>query len=348
MKRKLFSTFLVLLFAPLSWGWVSHRAKIGDPYSEPYQSSNPKVELRNTRSLHQATSDECYMFAFVGALEVANRNAWNRPYAPPISAEFLFMEKLEAWTKESLTNDFPLDKGFYFLQGGDVHHALRLSIEDGLIPQRLFQPRQEFVDWDFGMLYGEVYEMVKAGRAAVRKGRDNSEKSQIATQVFNDIRSHIAQYSGARPKRFTWKNRTWSPKTFEQQVGIKRNSLVYMLYPTGRWEMGDPWDLRRVLYGMVRVFNGAFRYKQSNWNQIWNYMINSVDSGLPSIVSVKWGKTYHVMNVVGYEYNNQNQIVAFKVKNSWGDDFGDRGYAYYTPDDLQKNISTVWGFQRPE
>lgn len=350
MKRKLyyFSVLLLVLFPLHSQAWITHSSLIGKQETVRYQSSNPLVVLRQTRSHNQGLSDECYVFAFMGALDVANRNGWNRPFAPDLSSEYMFLDKLRAWSRESLTKGLPLDQGFFFLRGGDVHHAMKLSVEEGLYPHALFNPRRPYTDWDFEKIYHQVREEVKAGRARLRGLKNPAQQHYVVNQTLANIEKQLVQYAGIWPQRFIWRGAQWTPKTFEHQFGIQRNSSIYMMYPPGRWDMGDPWDLRRALKDLVQVFQGAFNYRQSSWPKIWAYITQSIDSGLPTILSLKWGSTYHVMTAVGYEYNNQNQIVSVRLKNSWGHEYGDFGHAHFDPRDLQKNLTTVWGFRKPE
>ena len=347
MQRKLYFLVTSLVFSSVSWGWNSYKAKIGANLAFPYQSSNPTVELKTTRNINQEQSQECYLFAFTGALEVANRNGWNRPKNPEISAEYLFVQKLLAWSKEVLTNQSTLDDSFYFLDGGDVHHALKLSLTEGLLPQKLFKPKVPFADWDFVSMYTDVKEIVKAGRKVMTNTSDESTRAQVLQVFLDKVQKRIAVEAGFQTKKFNWENQNWTVHQFENSFGIKRNSHIFMLYARGQWDMGNPWDLRKAVIEMVEIFQGAFNYRQSSWNQIWQYFVNSVDQGLPALLSMKWGKSYHVLNVVGYEYNNRNEIVSFKLKNSWGTDYGDNGHAFFGPLDIQKHTTSIWGFRAP-
>ena len=335
------------MFNSLSWGWSSFKAKVGGQVTFPYQSSNPTVELKTTRAINQQQSEECYLFAFTGALEVANLNAWNRPISPELSGEYLFTQKLMAWSHEVLTNGLPIKDSFYFLDGGDVHHAMKLSVELGLLPQELFKSRIPFEQWDFHSLYNDVKNMTVEGRKVLASTQDPNLKNQVLQLVLKRVQDRIAQEGGVQPQQFVFGGRNWTVHTFENAFGIKRNSHIYMMYPQGQWDMGSPWDLRKAVLGMVEAFHGAFNYRQSSWNQIWQYLIGSVDQGLPTLLSMKWAGSYHVLNVVGYEYNNQSEIVSFKLKNSWGDEYGDHGHAYFGLQDLQKNVTSIWGFRSP-
>lgn len=348
MGRKVyFLSVLFVLTSTSAWGWNGFRAKVGGETTLPYQSSNPTIELKETRNINQQQSEECYLFSFTAALEVANLNGWKRSISAEISAEYLFIQKLIAWSQEVLTNQSTFDDSFYFLDGGDVHHAMKLSVEKGLLPQDLFKPRIKFENWDFPLLYKDVKEIVKEGRKVLANTKDQDVYNQVLQIFIDKIQKRIAKEAGMQPREFNWNGRKWDAHQFESAYGIKRNSHIYMMYPKGSWDMGDPFDLRNAILGMVETFRGAFNYKQSSWNQIWLYLIDSIDSGLPAVLSMKWAGSYHVLNVVGYEYNNRSEIVSFKLKNTWGEDYGDKGHAFFGLQDLQKNVTTVWGFQRP-
>lgn len=278
---------------------------------------------------------------------MANLNGWNRQLSPEISAEYLFVQKLMSWSYEVMTNETKMNDTFYFLDGGDVHHALKLSVDHGLLPQEFFKPRIPFANWDVAKLYSDVKEIAKEGRSVLSRVTDDSIRKQVLRIFIRKIQDRIVVESGTMPARFLWNGRQWSTRTFENAFGVKRDSHVFLMYPKGLWDMGDPWDLRRVVVSLVQTFRGAFNYRQSSWSQIWSYIIQSVDNRLPVLVSMKWAGSYHVLNIVGYEYNAQSEIVSFKLKNSWDEGYGDNGYAYFFPPDLQKNVTAVWGFQAP-
>jgi hypothetical protein len=350
MQRKLYLLIALFLIQSHAGAWTSVQSTVGSQTTTPYQSSNPTVELKPTRSLDQQAAEECYVYAFAGALEVANANAWKRKDLPQFSAEYLFIRKELAWANEALTKG--TDQGiFYFVEGGDVHHAMKLSVEDGLIPQELFHPRVNYGDWNMELLYQDLGVFVKQGLQKMAATPDDAAKAQIKQQVLQQVQGRIAQLSGDeifQVQNFSWNNRNWTPQKLENAYGIHRNSHIFLMYPKGAWDMGSPWDLRKVITGMAETFQGAFNYSQGTWNQIWRYVVKSIDNGLPVIFSMHWEDSYHVMNVVGYEYDNKNNLVSVKIKNSWGDEYGDKGFAYFGLDDLEKNVTDIWGFQAPE
>jgi hypothetical protein len=347
--RALFTQFLAisLIFSSVSWGWTSFTGKVGSGVTKPYQSSNPTVELKTTRSINQQQSEECYLFSFGASLEIANLNGWRRPLSPEISGEYLFVQKLLAWSKEVLTNNSNISDSFYFLDGGDVHHAMKLSVDSGLLPQQFFEPRIPFEKWDFTALYNDIKALVVEGRKVLAKAKNENLHSQILEVILKNIQNRISLEAGPQREEFIWGGRKWNVHSFENAYGIKRNSHLMLMYVSGQWDLGDPWDLRQAILELVATFRGAFNYKQSSWNQIWDYTIKAIDQGLPALLSMKWAGSYHVMNVVGYEYNSRDEVINFKLKNTWGDEYGDHGHAFYGIEDLQKNVTGVWGFSAP-
>lgn len=327
--------------------WVSASARIGKYETTRYQSSNPAVFLKPVRPHNQGSTEECYLFSYVSALELANQNGWRRPQESLISAEILFLNKLEQWAHDVWTNQLPLDQGFYFDKGGDVHHAMKLSVDRGLYPQKAFQPLRPFSDWDTELLYKEVRQIVREEKIRVARANTKEEFVKLYDQALLRLRLRFYKDAGVLPNQFIYDSKLMTPKTFENRVGIKRNSFIHYLYPAGRWDMGDPWDLRRALMSLVVTFNGQFRQGQSSWKQIWSYVIESLDQGLPTLFSLKWGGTYHVLATEGYEYDSSGQVVSIKMKNTWGSEYGANGSALFSPYDLQRVTTGVWGFIAP-
>lgn len=341
-------TILLGLFLSFSvQAWVSATARIGKYETIPYQSSNPTVFLKPVRPHNQGSTVECYLFAYVSALELANQNGWKRPQEALISAEILFLNKLEQWAHDVWTYQLPLDQGFYFEKGGDVHHAMKLSVERGLYPQKAFQPLRPLSDWDTELLYKEVRQIVREEKIRIAAAETRDESAKLYKQSLLRLRLRLYKDSGMIPDRFSYDSKWMTPQNFENRVGIKRNSFIHYLYPAGRWDMGDPWDLRRALLSLVSTFNGQFRHGQTNWKQIWSYVIQSIDQGLPTLFSLKWSGTYHVLAAEGYEYDSKGQVISIKMKNTWGPEFGANGSAVFSPYDLQRATSGVWGFIAP-
>ena len=338
--------FSFLLALPVQ-AWVSAAAKIGKYETTRYQSSNPAVFLKPVRPHNQGYTEECYLFAYVSALELANKNGWNRPQESLISSEILFLHKLEQWAHEVWTYQLPLDQGFYFIKGGDVHHAMKLSVDRGLYPQKVFQPILPLSDWNAELLYKEVRQIVREEKISVARADNKEEFARLYRQAMLRLRLRLYQDAGVVPDRFSYDSKWMTPQNFENRAGIKRNSFIHYLYPAGRWDMGDPWDLRRALLSLISTFNGQFRHGQTSWKRIWSYVIESIDRGMPTMFSLKWGGSYHVLVAEGYEYDSRGQVVSIKMKNTWGSDFGANGSAVFSPYDLQKATSGVWGFTAP-
>lgn len=340
--------YSLLLLAPNpGWAWTTSKAKIGVYETTPYQSSNPKVFLKDTAPHNQAQSEECYLFAFVTSLDVANQNGWNRRNVMGISSEILFMQKMEEWAREVWTNQTGLDRGFYFDRGGDVHHAMRISVERGLYPSSIFRPLIPFTDWDFQGLYKDIRAITREEKIKIARAQNQEQFNFLFSNAMNRLRDRLGQEGQFLPPQFTVGNQTYTPQKFENQVGVKRNSSIHYMYPQGRWDMGDPWDLRRALLEMVSAFNGQFRHGQTSWKRIWHYVIESLDKGMPTMFSLKWAGVYHVLVATGYEYDAEGRLVTLKMKNTWGPDFGDQGSAVFSPQELQKSSSGVWGFIAP-
>jgi aminopeptidase C len=57
-----------------------------------------------------------------------------------------------------------------------------------------------------------------------------------------------------------------------------------------------------------------------------------------------WKDGGHSLLVVGYEYNNQDLVTRLKMMNSWGKNFGNDGYSWYTLTDVWNNVRRVYKF----
>lgn len=318
--------------------------RIGDFPLIDYQPHGDVYELRNHRPVNQEQSQECFLFAYTNAIQVANINVFGRFQSPQISSAYLFSQKLLDVINESLeTGDSKM-----YLEGGNVEDAIALTIKFGFVPQSVWKPKVPFHEWPFETLYKEIEKAIKAERRKLQKlANSHGAESQEYMLALLDSKAKVSEmvtdYSGKLPESFSWKGEVWTPKAFAAVYGIEQASRVEMHLPPGALSELNKKALRRQMNSLLNPFGATFSLYHKDWPQVEERMKAAIDEGVPVLVGMHWGRTGHVLTAVGYEIRSE-KIYAWKFLNSWGD-WADGGEAFFKASDLRKKADQIWLIQ---
>lgn len=321
---------------------------IGDGNEPIYIPTGNILNNKDTRSLNQCRSSECYLFAFLGAIEVQNQNRRNNPEAPRLSGAYLVAHKLHHYIDNMIWYG-PKNTG-YSLRGGYLYDALYFSRHHGLMPEESWQPRVPFDEWDFARIYVTLEEKALEWNKKISSlARTHGPKSKIVEEAYfkgtQQLHDVVATYSGPLTTQIEFRNQTLSTKDIDRQYGFDHRTTVMMMYPRGKFS-GDPDTLKKKLDAATLPFSGAWSYESADWKEIELTMTHWLKQSAPVLVDVEWNKDRHSLVVTDYEAEN-GYIKRWKVKNSWGNSFGDKGYAWYSYQDLRKNLVRTWRFGSP-
>lgn len=333
----------VFLESPSGRGGV--RA-IGDSKEPAYAPTGDVAALKQARVQNQCKTSECYLFSFVGLVETHNLNQ-GKADAPTLSAEYLFAKKMMQWARETAWFERPETQRTHLLEGGFFHRALLLSREHGAVPVESWQPKIPFKDWDFARLYADVESAARRARKQVHGGaltswfKDQSPEArkQRFLDALPELQQAVERWTGPLPTEVDLRGQRFQVKDLERRYGLDHRTRIEMLYPENRW-VYDRTHLENGFRTSITAFGGTWSYGPAAPTALQGRIRQWIDAGSPVMVEMAWGSGGHAMVVVGYETNAAGHVTRWKLQNSWGDQWSDRGSAWYEPADLQRNL---WG-----
>lgn len=316
---------------------------IGDSKEPVYIPQGAIRSLEQIRSQHQCQASECYLFSYVGMLEVANLNVLKRTNAPKISAPFLFAHKLIEWATDTAWNP---DNASLHLKGGFFHDSIALTRKHGLVPESSWQPKVPYEQWDFVQIYNDIATIAKKQNRYIKgniltnlfRGDRNELRKKRYFEALPAIKAAIEKWTGPLPTEVDFEGQRLKVKDLERMYGIDHRTHIEMMYPRGRFSYSNE-VLKRGFDNAVSIYEGSWHYGEQGYITIENKIMEWVDKEAPVMVELNWGPNggAHAMIIVGYE-KQDGDVTRWKLQNSWGSEWSDQGSAWYTIEDLRANL----------
>ena len=321
---------------------------IGDDDEPKYKPKGRVVEIdRNVEASNQCQTYECYLFAAINFINVLNRIRFG-DHSELISEPYLVAHKFLEHIKDGLRYGPEDPRVIHDLEGGFAYEAFFLSRTVGLIPKTSWKPTVPFPDWNMANIYRVLKKKVPEHHEKLKKlaksyGWDAQRVKQGEQDSFDELKNVILKFSGPLPTEVNFNGKSYTPLTWEEHFGIPRLSTLDIINKDGNFL---PDNYPDVLRKTMTDLGGHFRVIDGNFNSIIMNLKKYIDQEMPVIVDLNWKREGHSMLVVGYELDDDNNIVRFKVMNSWGRVFANNGFAWYTVDDLWKNITGTYHFSK--
>jgi hypothetical protein len=323
--------------------------KIGDSNEPRYTPTGRTVELPVIKPSDQCRTSECYLFSFVNYLNLKAAQRSDIASAFRVSHPLLVAHKFLQHIREGVWYGELDDRIIHDLKGGFSHEALHLSRLVGLAPEESWQPKVPFENWDTKKIYDVLETKVPEWNAYLR-GLANKHGSWDAAPVraaekdaYEQLKHVILDQTGELPQSFAFKGKTMTPKDFELEFGAPRRVKLLIDLDGGTL----PNRTKEILdYAMVEKGQGSWAYGSKKIDTILQEAVNWIKASEPVIIDFDWKTGGHSLLIVGYEVDGQNRVKRFKVMNSWGEDFGNDGYAWYTYQDIVQNIRMTYKFQK--
>lgn len=223
------------------------------------------IGLENTTVKNQASSGTCWSYSTNSFLESEMIKAGKRPMelAQIFSARNVYADKADNYVK--------MHGAVTWGDGGACHDVINMYAKYGAMPQSLYT----------GLNYGttknkfaEMQEVLKAMLDAYVKN-PNGKLSPNWKNAFNAV---MDTYLGEVPETFKWEGKTYTPKTFAQQVvGLNPADYVELssftdkpYYQQNILMVPDNWSLDKV------------------YNVKMNDITNIIDHALKNGYTVTW------------------------------------------------------------
>lgn len=332
--------------------WYLHQLEaIGDSFEAKYVPKGKVVALKEPEVANQCQTSECYLFSVINFINVFNKNQKGSS-APLVSEPYLVAQKFLEHIKETLRLGADSSDLIHDLEGGFPYEAFHLTRKVGLVPKESWTPKVAFEDWDTSKIYKALrnkvpeYHKTLAKLAEKTGSWDSKEVLEAQAKAYAELQDVILEFTGPLPMSFVYEGQNYTPESFERRFGIPRLVSFY-LHNSGEYAV--PENHGMVLRQAFSQQGGRYRVYDGVGENMITSIRDYIDQGLPVIIDLKWRDDGHSMLVVGYELDEAtNTIVRFKVMNSWGNTFGNAGFAWYTPADVVKNTTGTYRIGKPK
>lgn len=322
---------------------------VGDFYEPAYKpsSQNKVQELKFFLPVkNQYRLSECYLYAYIHFIELTMRNTKQNVETTSISTEYLFARKMYEIIERRLQG-YRTD--LYF-EGGHFFDALYLTEKYGLVPEEVWQPLKSVFQFDYNFLNlfegdlsrGQLsaFDLDMKALDQLRAKGHLSEKD--LQERIKNLRSKylipLERMFGALPEKFVVNGKNYTPVEYAEAYDSSSYTKFLVHFPKDNLD-GNLMNESKSRFARHLKDQAEVSHSVEDLNFLVKFWSTQVDNNNPTFVNLHWGHSRHGLVIVGYERSHFNgQIIRFKVLNSWGADWSDKGYAWYTPEDIYKNL----------
>lgn len=337
------------------------------------------TELAVTDVKDQCSLGSCWVYSTTGNIESSHLARTGKKVS--LSEPYLILRSLEERIDEALSKT-----GAKVIEGGWLDGATNLINRHGILPTAVWQPRVPFEKSPHaGRLLTFIntrisqYHFDLANKAGPKK--------LLLRQARKDIESLLHAYIGKPPARFVHEGISYeSPKKFAATFAPDVPEMPLVLYPqSGKLpdslEKAAPaagtninaagarapkhflYVPREKLEEVVAAtlatgksvpimaeINNAFIDKKTGIMAIGAFHAPAGFRPMPTDYRQAFGFSggLHQMEVVGVELDANGKAVKFKIKNSWGEKFGDAGFYHMYSDYFRTYITSVYVTHPPK
>lgn len=327
--------------------WFEHEPeRIGDSQEPRYSPVGRVVELKQAPMTNQCRTSECYLFSVVNYINVANANKPGHE-SVVISDPFLVAHKFLEHIKEGVWYGAGSDRVIHDLKGGFPFEAFHLSRKVGLVPKESWQPKTPYEEWDTKAMYSALEQKIPEWHNYIRSlaqhhnSWDALPVRAAEREAYENLKNIVLINTGPLPNQFEYQKQVFTAKDFEKKFGAPRNVRFVIDNKEGH---GMPNNIKVILDEAFSNHQGAWKYQTGNYQTIMQEAVNFIEAGYPVIMDFNWKNDGHSMLLVGFEINAQNKISRFKVMNSWGTNYANEGYVWYTPEDIWEHVRRSYKF----
>lgn len=311
----------------------------------------------------------CHLYAWTSALEQPIRRSNPEHKDLQLSARYLtaaHMREQYLWylTTEMVNHSVEL--------GASAHDSRDIILKYGLVPEDAWQPKTDF-DGDgdgaaFRSKLHSIFEELKAAKRAHEMRGTPEKVTPLITEAQQKVSQLFDKYVGTLPQSFTYQGRTYSPKDFQETFFpelsetmvvmkvredmppqekifdefklIERRSLLEDVKAKARrlLDLGQPVLLGFLPEEFFLNQNGEFRIAGSPKNKPGWVASSRMEFMMKDMTRMPT----HMVLLVGYEFDPAtNQVTKWIIKNSYGVEYGDKGYQYLYADYFDTYVNDI-------
>lgn len=183
-------------------------------------------------------------------------------------------------------------------QGGATHDNFDVIEEYGIVPESVYQGLNYGTDKH---QHGEIEKTIKNYMDAIIKKPNGT----LSTAWINGLNGILDAYFGVRPEKFTYNGKEYTPKSFAQEMGIKKSDYIsitsFTHHPLHSWFAIEVPD--NTAWGL-------------SYNVTLDEMMQIIDNAIEKGQTVLWASD---VSEKGFQYNKGFAILpAAKSENLTG------------------------------
>jgi aminopeptidase C len=233
---------------------------------------------------------------------------------------------------------------------GSVGEFVKLAQLYGTIPKDAFEFGREPLDW--GVLRARVLDAAKFHHLRYRELATEAEKAAYLSKAEAWMQNFLKLHVGRSPESFLFEGREYSPKEFFKAFDYAADAPIKNYFSTAHYMKPDrpptPNQTSKLLpptemIQLIRhqIDRGFAVYGGFLWSR---FMLNVagvmlVQESRPAGSGGSHGK--HAVAITGYALDQNGEVSAFKLQNSWGERRGNRGFYVIGIEEFKRAIRNI-------
>ena len=353
---------------PIHWDHHFGTLKKGFTLDPQYKVEIPlQSDIKNQCSL-----GTCHLYSWVSLLEHNYQSATHEDLK--ISTHYLavnhWMRKSLAMLDENSGDDVNIHLG------ANVFYSRSSILESGIIPDEGWTGPRDFQSDPLSARITEYIKNITArAKVQMNKETDVTKQTKIREKAKNEIRKIFEDLVGKTPATFFYQGKEYTPLSFQTTFFPDLNKQITQIEvskerksPTTVTESGT---YGTVMSASLDIVEATIRKLLDNGQNVYiSYDHNShfVDNktGIMAISAFnqpsgggpvtraqrsfyKIAAEGHAVQIVGYDFDPKtNKVIKWKIKNSWGVNYGDHGYYHMFNDYFRAFIMSVSFYSDPQ
>lgn len=358
----------VELFALLAEDLEAPKQEFLDHHTNAYT-----FELPYTKVKDQCQMGNCWIYGTLSNKETTHLAKTGEKIE--LSEQYLILKSLQENIEGALSTP-----GYKVVDGGFFDEAERLVNQYGVLPAEVWQPRVPFEKNPHAKrLMNFINNRIAHYHIDVANKVDTPEKLRIA--ATKDINHILEGYIGKPPQKFMYKGEFYSsPKDFSERKFLNDGNLMQIV-PNRDSSFPSPLKSAIPADGDSNVPDmprGKFTRISLPMDKVEREIVEAIQSGKSVGAGVEWTPAFidnksgimsieafhtppgykpvpmkyrssfgiggggHQIEIIGVELDADGRVKKFKIKNSYGEDTGDKGIFHMYPDYFHNYLKYIY------
>ncbi|MES2965129.1 MAG: C1 family peptidase [Bdellovibrionota bacterium] len=316
----------------------------------------------------QCALGTCHLYSWSSSLEQSYSSRTNSKIA--LSAKHLTVIHWADTAYRALKSEDPTEK---IMLGATASFSRFQVRRAGLVPESVWKPARDFDKPPLSTrLQTYVQNVIDRAKFEMKSTSDTAKKGAILQKAMMDVEIIFHDAVGDLPLKFVYEGKEYTPQTFARTFFPELYKPIVAMRIDGDREAGDVHT--KVNDGFLVVMTSVDRAEKTVRDLLdqgkavylsYEHEATYVDkaTGIMSISAFhfptnarplsrrqrEWSERSgggHAVQIVGYDLDPATgKILKFKIKNSWGEGVGDKGYYHMYRDYFRTYATGVTFYQ---